>query len=40
MKGERIPDPHHIARLCNPKHIDGGAIQATAFMLRASEENL
>lgn len=40
MKGDTIPDEHHIARLCNPKHIDGGLIQATAFMLRANEESL
>lgn len=40
MKGDTIPDQHHIARLCNPKHIDAGHIQATAFMLRMSEESL
>lgn len=40
MKGDTIPYQHHIARLCNPKHIDDGFIQATAFMLRASEESL
>jgi len=40
MKGERIPDPHHVARLCNAKHIDDRAIQATGFMLRASESIL
>ncbi len=40
MKGDTIPDQHHITRLCNPKHIEGGLIQATAFMLRSSEESL
>jgi len=40
MKGDTVPDQHHIARLCNPKHIDNGFIQATAFMLRVSEESL
>ncbi len=40
MKRETIPDPHHVARLCNPKHISDGVIQASAFMLRMGEENL
>ena len=40
MKGDTIADPHHIARLCNPKHIDEEVIQATAFRLRVGEENL
>ncbi len=40
MKDDTIPDPHHVARLCNPKHIDDGVIQASAFMLRMGEENL
>lgn len=40
MKGDRIPDQHHVSRLCTQKHIDKGNIQATAFMLRKSEESL
>jgi hypothetical protein len=40
MKGDTIPDQHHVARLCDNKHIDGGFIQATAFMLKSGEENL
>jgi hypothetical protein len=40
MKGERIPDPHHISRLCFPKHIDNGEIQASAFMLKRDDESL
>jgi len=40
MKGDPIPDPHHVVRLCKPKHIDEGVIQAGAFMLKMGEENL
>ena len=40
MKGDTIPDQHHVARFCDNKHIDGGFIQATAFMLRSGEESL
>lgn len=40
MKGETIPDQDHIARLCQPKHIDEELIQASAFMLREDEESL
>jgi len=40
MRGDRIPDQHHIARLCNPKHISEEQIQATAFMLRKNEKSL
>jgi hypothetical protein len=38
MKGDAIPDNNHIARLCFPKHVDNEQIQATAFMLRASDD--
>ena len=38
MKGDTIPDNNHIARLCFPKHVDNEQIQATAFMLRASDD--
>ena len=40
MKGEKIPDQNHIARFCRPMQAPEGQIQATAFMLRASEESL
>ena len=40
MKGDTIPDQNHIARLCRPKQVPEGQIQATAFMLRADEEFL
>ncbi|MBU1206812.1 MAG: hypothetical protein KKH04_07795 [Proteobacteria bacterium] len=40
MKGDKIPDQHHIARYCKPTHAPDGQIQATAFMLRLGEENL
>jgi hypothetical protein len=40
MKGEKIPDPHHIARYCRPTQAPDGQIQATAFMLRGGEDSL
>lgn len=40
MKGDTIPDQNNIARLCLPKHVPEGQIQATAFMLREGEESL
>ena len=40
MKGDSIPDQHHVARLCDNKHIDGGFIQATAFMLKSRDDSL
>ncbi|MBW2680969.1 MAG: hypothetical protein JRD01_09550 [Deltaproteobacteria bacterium] len=40
MKGDQIPDPDHIARLCQPKHVPDGQIQASAFMLKSDEEGL
>jgi hypothetical protein len=40
MKGDKIPDQHHIARYCKPTQAPGGEIQATAFMLRKDEESL
>ena len=40
MKGDQIPDPHHIARYCKSTQAAGGLIQATAFMLREGEESL
>ncbi len=40
MKGPRLPNEDHIARLCKPKTLDDGHIMATAFMLREGEESL
>ncbi len=40
MKGDKIPDRHHIARYCKPTQIEDGQIQATAFMLRVVDESL
>jgi len=41
MTGDKIPDSHHISRLCQPKHVpDGRQIQASAFMLRSGESGL
>ena len=40
MKGDTIPDQHHIARYCRPTQVPDGQIQATAFMLRKGEESL
>lgn len=40
MKGDPVPDSDHVARFCRPAQVSNGEIQATAFMLRASEPNL
>jgi hypothetical protein len=40
MKGEKIPDPDHIARFCRPMQVSDGQVQAVAFMLRPGEESL
>jgi len=40
MKGDRIPNKDHIARLCLPKTIHDGEIQPSAFMLREIDESL
>lgn len=40
MKGEKIPDPDHIARFCRPMHVSDGQVQAVAFMLRPGEKSL
>jgi hypothetical protein len=37
---EKVPEQNHIARFCRPMQAAGGQIQATAFMLRVSEESL
>lgn len=38
MKGERIPDADHVARLCGGSHIrEDGTVGPTAFMLRKGE---
>ncbi|MBN1999786.1 hypothetical protein JW935_19680 [candidate division KSB1 bacterium] len=38
MKGDKIPDRDNIARFCRPWQAPGGEIQATAFMLRANDD--
>ena len=40
MKGQVVPDSDHVARYCQASKIEYGEIQATAFMLRESEEYL
>ena len=40
MKGDKIPDQHHVARYCQPKYISDEKIQAGAFMVRKDEESL
>jgi len=40
MKGDPIPDKDHIARLCSPKTVPDGQIEASAFLLRRDEESL
>jgi hypothetical protein len=40
VKGEIIPDSDNIARLCKPSTAPDGVIQASAFLLKDSEESL
>jgi len=40
MKGQVIPDSDHVARYCKASTVEGGEVQATAFMLRDGEEYL
>lgn len=40
MKGDKIPDKDHIARLCVPKTVNEGKIQASAFVLREIDTSL
>lgn len=41
MKGDIIPDDHHIARYCKPSKIsEEGQIEFGAFMLRKDEDRL
>lgn len=40
MKGQVVPDSDHVARYCKASTVDGGEVQATAFMLRDGEEYL
>lgn len=40
MTGDQVPDSDHITRLCHPKHVPDGQIQATAFMLKSGEVGL
>jgi hypothetical protein len=38
MKGDIIPDAHHVSRLCGGSHIrEDGTISATAFKPRSGE---
>ncbi len=34
MKGDRVPDEHHVARYCKPSTIDNGRITGASFQLR------
>jgi hypothetical protein len=41
MKGDIVPDEHHVARLCGGSHIrEDGTIAATAFKPRPGEAYL
>ena len=41
MKGDVVPDPHHVTRLCGGSHVrEDGTIAATAFKLRPGESYL
>ena len=40
MNGDKIPDPHHIARYCKPSDIEDEQIIATAFKLRDLDNSL
>jgi hypothetical protein len=40
MKGDLIPDLHHVSRLCGGSHIDDGVVQAGAFPLAPSHSYL
>lgn len=41
MKGDPVPDPHHIARYCGGSTIrEDGSISGVAFRLRQTEEFL
>lgn len=41
MKGDPVPNPHHIARYCGGTQInEDGSISGAAFRLRAGEEFL
>jgi hypothetical protein len=40
MKGQTVPDSDHVARYCKASTVEGGEIQATAFMPRDREEYL
>lgn len=41
MKGDVVPDAHHVSRLCGGSHVrEDGTISATAFRLRPGESYL
>jgi len=40
MRGQRLPDRDHIARLCPPKTAPNGIITGAAFLLKPNEDGL
>ncbi len=40
MSKQSVPEQDHVSRYCSPKQIDAGTIQASAFILRETEEFL
>jgi len=40
MKGDKIPDSHHIARLCKSTTVSNGTIQASAFLPNMGHDHL
>ncbi len=40
MRGNRIPDENHVARLCWPGTIEDGQVTASSFYLRLGEDGL
>lgn len=40
MTGDSVPDSDHVARYCAPKTIDDGKIQASAFLLKKTKNEI
>jgi hypothetical protein len=40
MRGQKLPDRDHIARLCPPKTAPNGIITGAAFLLKPEEDGL
>ena len=40
MRGQKLPDGDHIARLCPPKTTPNGIITGAAFLLKTNEDGL